>query len=61
LWSFGTFFSRFGMLYQEKSGNPGVLHGVLQTFCQTSAEEVQIKNKIVEQQIAFFSSEKLHR
>jgi hypothetical protein len=23
LWSFGTIFSRFGMLYQEKSGNPG--------------------------------------
>jgi hypothetical protein len=22
LWSFGIYFSRFGMLYQEKSGNP---------------------------------------
>jgi hypothetical protein len=23
LWSFGNFLPRFGMLYQEKSGNPG--------------------------------------
>jgi phosphatidylglycerophosphate synthase len=23
LWSFGIFFPRFGMLYREKSGNPG--------------------------------------
>jgi hypothetical protein len=26
LWQFGNFFPRFGMLYHEKSGNPGSVH-----------------------------------
>jgi hypothetical protein len=25
LWPFGIFFPRFGMLYQEKSGNPALI------------------------------------
>jgi hypothetical protein len=51
-WPFGTFFrhfnifSRFGMFYQEKSGNPSSPSGVLLTgFNRDAAEDVCADNK----------------
>jgi hypothetical protein len=59
LWPFGIFnchlvyFSRFGMLYKEKYGNPGRMHLVLLASRITLHDELSLRNALKSEKYFF--------